>query len=226
MFIVIVGSGEIGSSLAQRLVAAGHEIGVIESDQGRCTALEDELGHLAVLGDGTEAASLARAGVGRADILIATTSRDEDNLVACQLARYRFQVPRTIAVVSTPEHARLFPLLGVEAAVDVTDLAVSHIQERISVDGMVHLIPMPGDQGRTLVMIRIPQESRLAGRPIKDIALPDDALISMVISRGGTASVPDENTLVQAEDEILAVTNTQRKEELRELFTEQFRESG
>ncbi len=226
MFIVIVGSGQIGKSLAGQLVSAGHEVGVIEMDPARCEALEDELGSVVILGDGTEVGVQAKAGVSRADVFIATTRSDENNILSCQIARHRFNAPRTISVVNLPEHTRLFGLLGIEAAINVTELVVNQIQEHLSIDGIVHLMAMPGNNGRTLVSIRIPRESRMAGRPISEIDLPDGALISLVIGRDGTTSVPTQETLVQAEDEILAVADAKFHEELVDLFTQQFAEAG
>ena len=100
MYVLIVGAGRVGVSLARWLLAADHEVAVIERDAARCAALENELGSISVAGDGTEADILARAGANRADVFIAATGRDDDNMVACQLARHRFGASRIVAEVN------------------------------------------------------------------------------------------------------------------------------
>ena len=226
MFIVILGSGRIGASLARHMVAAGHEIGVIDHDPLRCTALDDELGSVSVLGDGTDPEILAKVGANRAESFIATTSSDEDNLVACQLARHGFDIDRTFAIVNHPERSRLFDLLGIQSSVDVTELAVNRIQELLFVDGMVQLMPLPGDESRTLVAIRVPRESPMNGRPVKDLFLPDGAFISLVIGKDGNAIVPEDTSIIHADDEILAVANSQDQDLLRDMFVGQLGETG
>ena len=221
MHVVIVGSGRIGRSLARWVVSAGHEVTAIDSDPARCAAIEEELGSVAVEGDGTDVGTLARAGTVRAEVLVATSSSDECNLVVCQLAKHRFKVPRTVSLVSSPDHARLFNLLGIDVTINVTDLVVGRIEEELSIHGLVHLMRVPGADGGALVAIKIPPDSGIAGRRVKDVALPNGTLISLVISRDGKASIPGENTRIQAEDEVVAVTTSQEEDELRQLLTEE-----
>ena len=117
-------------SLARSLLAADHEVALIDRDVDRCASLEDELGSILIAGDGTEAGILARAGANRADVFIATTSRDDDNLVACQVARHRFGAKQAISLVNIPEHEALFGRLGVDAVVNTTELIVVRIQQQ------------------------------------------------------------------------------------------------
>ena len=219
MHVVIVGSGRIGNSLARWLVSSGHEVTVVDSDSSRCAAIEAALGSIAVEGDGTEAGTLARAGANRAEVLVATTSSDESNLVVCQLAKHRFKVPRAISLVRSPDHARLFNLLGIDATINVTDLVVGRIQEELSVHGLVHLMRVPGVDGGSLVSVKIPRDSGVAGRRVKDVSMPTRTMISLVISKDGKASVPGENTTIQAEDEVVAVTTSEEEDDLRQLLT-------
>ena len=132
MYVVIIGAGRIGTSLARWLVAAENEVAVIDRDPSRRASLEDELGSISVVGDGTEAGVLAKAGANRADIVIAATGRDDDNLAACQLAKHRFGASRTMSLVHIPEHERLFHLLGIDVSINSTDLIIGRIQEELS----------------------------------------------------------------------------------------------
>ena len=129
MYVLIVGAGEIGVALARWLVAAEHEIAVVEKDASRCAAVDDELGSISVIGDGTEAEVLAKAGANRADVFIATTGKDDENMVACQLAKHRFGASRTISLANNPDNERLFNLLRIDSTVNTTDLVVGRIQE-------------------------------------------------------------------------------------------------
>lgn len=131
MYFVIVGAGRIGISLAKRLVAADHEVAIIDRESVNCIAVDEELGSVSVVGDGTEAGVLMKAGVNRADVLIAVTGRDEDNLVACQMAKHRFNVERTIALVNIPDHERLFDMLGIGVTINATELVLNKVQEEL-----------------------------------------------------------------------------------------------
>ncbi len=221
MYVVILGAGVIGTSLARWLVSNDHEVAVVEISPARCEDMDEELGSVTVRGDGTLPGVLADAGIGRADAFVATTGRDEDNLAACQLAAHHFNVRRTVSLVNLPEHEGLFTALGVTSPISVPDLVMARVQEDLAIQGMVHLMPVQGDTDRTLVAIKVPPESAVAGRSLKDIALPDGTLISLVISRDGTMSIPGEDTTIQPEDELVAVTTGEEEEALRELLTKQ-----
>jgi trk system potassium uptake protein TrkA len=131
LYFVIVGAGRIGTSLAKWLVAADHEVAVIDREAVNCNAVDEELGSVSVVGDGTEAGVLMKAGANRADVLIAVTGRDEDNLVACQMAKHRFNVERTIALANIPDHERLFDMLGIGVTINATELVLNKVQEEL-----------------------------------------------------------------------------------------------
>jgi len=110
-------------------VTTEHEVSVIDREPSACAALDDELGSISVVGDGTDPGVLSKAGANRADVLVATTRSDSDNLVACQLAKHRFGAARTISVVSISDHERLFNMLGIDVTINTTELIVGKIQE-------------------------------------------------------------------------------------------------
>ena len=102
MYIIVVGVGRLGYHLTKALLEEGHEILGIEKNAAICETVTDELGSICLRGDGCEAATLNEAGTGRADMLIAITGDDEDNLDACQVAKHKFNVPFTIARIRNP----------------------------------------------------------------------------------------------------------------------------
>ena len=140
MHIVIVGANNVGQSLARWLVSAGHEIAVVDKDPSGCAEVDAALGSVSVSGEGTDVSTLAKAGINRADVLIAATGRDDVNLVCCQLARHHFGVPRSISVVGNSNYKELFGLLGIDVVIDVTELILNRIQEGLSSHGLVELM--------------------------------------------------------------------------------------
>ena len=220
MHIIIVGAGRVGSSLAGWLVSAGHEIAVVDWDRSRCASLDEALGSVSVVGDGTDAGVLSKAGINRADVLIATTRKDDVNLVACQLAKPHFNVSRTVSMVSVRVHAELFSILGIDLAIDVTEIVLGRIQESLSHPGIVHLMPVSGIDGKSVVSFKVPARFGTEGRPMSNISLPDGTMIPLVITREGDATIPGDNTLIRAGDEVVAVTTAQLEEDVRNLFTE------
>ena len=222
MFVLIVGAGTIGSSVASWLISAGHEVAVVEINTERSQVLQEQLGSIVVTGDGTSVGDLSIAGAIRADVLIATTSSDECNLMSCQIAKHGFSVLRTMSLVNLPEHVAVFDSLGVDVCIDSTVLLSTRIQEELSPEVPFRLVPMPGKQGRTLVAIRVTAESGMPGRFIHEIPLPNGTFASFVVSRDGSAYIPNEETILRTDDEILAITSGQDDAELIGLLVTSF----
>ena len=132
MYVVIVGGGRVGSAVARWLIDADHEVTVVEADASKCAALEEELGSIVVVGDGTEPATLGHAGANRADVFIAATPNDQENLVACQLAKRRFGALRTVSLVDVAERERIFHVLGIDVVVNTTELVVGQVQRDLA----------------------------------------------------------------------------------------------
>ena len=129
--MIIVGAGKVGAEMARWLIEADQEITVIDRNPDRCAAIEEELGSVAVAGDATESAVLRGAGAIRADVVIATGSMDEENLVICQMAKHLFNVERVMSIVSISEHVDLFNRLGIDVTVDTTAIQVAELQQGV-----------------------------------------------------------------------------------------------
>ena len=220
MHVVVVGGGRLGQAVARWLVSAGHEIAVVDSDPRRCSAVDEAFGSVSVFGDCADGSVLARAGANRADAVIATSNDDGVNLVACQIAKHRFEVPTTISIVNHPDHVDLLALLGVNVAVDVPDLVLNRIQEGLTSQEITHLKPLPANgQDRSLVSIRIPREYGADGHRLKDLNFPEGTLPSLVITRDGEPHLATDDLEVRAGDEIIAVTTAQGEDEIHEILS-------
>jgi len=214
MYIIIVGGGEIGYYLSKALLDEGHEVLVLEKNPGIKESICDELGSVCVQGDGCEAATLAEVGTGRADMLIAVTGDDEDNLVACQVAKYKFNVPRTIARIKNPKNEAIFKKLGIDVTVSSTNVILENIEEEVPTHPLTHLLTIR-DKGLEIVEVKIPPESATVGKAIKELSLPPESVLSLIISKERKPRVPTANTVIQAEDQIIAVTPPESEEALR-----------
>lgn len=220
MYIIIVGGGQIGYHLSKALVADGHEVLVIEKNAAVSQLLSDELGSDMVLhGDGCEVVILAEAGTSRADILVAVTGEDEDNLVACQIAKNKFAVPRTIARVINPRYEALFQKLGIDVTVSSTSILLGYIEHEIPSHPLLHLMDIH-DRGLEVVEVTIPSESRLPGKKIRDISLPSETVLSLIIRKSQKPIIPDAETVLEAEDQVIAITPVGSEATLRILLTE------
>jgi len=213
MYIIVVGGGNVGYYLAKTLLSEGHEVFILDKEAQRCNFISEQLGGVCKRGDGCEARTLADAGTERADMLIAVTDEDEDNLVACQVAKHKFNVPRTIARVINPENEKIFKKLGIDVTVSSTNLILEHIEEEVPTHPLVHLLTLKGGN-LEIVEIKIPPDSPVAGKRMNDVAFPPDSVVCLVIGRWG-AHVPTGDTILEAEAQLVAVTKPEGEEALR-----------
>src|SRR5437870_1496425 len=165
MYIIVIGGGKVGFYLAKELVESNHEVLVIEQDPEKAREVQDELGDIVLEGDGCEATVLDKAGTARADMLLAVTGDDEDNLVACQVAKQRFNVNKTVARINNPKNESIFQKLEVDITVSATSAIMAHIEQSLPTPHLSVLLKLK-DTGLELVEVRIPDNSRVVGQPI------------------------------------------------------------
>ncbi len=217
MYIVVVGCGNVGYHLTKALLAIGHETLIIDKDARLCDSLEDELGSVVLQGDGTEVQVLKKAGVGRADLIIAATPRDEDNLATCQLAKHLFETPNTMALIKDPQNEALFKLLGVDVIVNSTHLILSTIEGEIPGHPLVHLMNLKALH-LEMISINIPQDAAVVGKSLEDIDLPPSSFISLVVKHQGPV-MPSEEVVLDSGDDVVAVTSPEEEQLLFETLT-------
>jgi len=214
MYIVIVGGGRLGYYLTKALLDEGHEVLIIEKNATICENIVGEMGSVCVRGDGCETSTLAEVGTSRADMLIAVTGDDEDNLVACQVAKHKFKVPRTIARIRNPKNETIFKELGVDVTVSSTNIILERIAEEVPPYPLTHLLTIR-DRGLEIVQVRIPPEATTVGKTIRELSLPPGSTLSLIIRKEHKPIIPKASTILQAEDQIIAVTTPDLEETLR-----------
>jgi len=214
MYIIIVGGGKVGYYLSKALLDEGHEVLVIEKKESKCDFICNELGSVCMRGDGCEAATLAEIGTGRADMLIAVTGDDEDNLVACQVAKHKFNVSRTIARINNPKNETIFKKLGIDVTVSSTNIILENIEEELPTHPLTHLLAIR-DKGLEIVEVKIPPDSNIAGKSVKELLLPQECELALIIPREEKPHVPTDKTILQAEDRIIAITPPESEGVLR-----------
>ena len=132
--MIVIGGGKVGYHMSRHLLERGEEVTLIEKDGERAEWLEGQLGSIVMKGDGDEMAFLGTTGMERADVVVAATGDDEDNLVALQLAKKRFHVPLTIARVNNPDNVEIFKTLGVDDAISATEILLGAMEQRMAED--------------------------------------------------------------------------------------------
>jgi len=217
MYAIVVGGGKVGLNLARELLNKGSEVTLIEQRRDRYSAIEAELEYVAQYGDGTELWVLERAGIQRADLLVAVTGDDEDNLLVCQIAREKYLVDRIIARVNNPRNKQYFDLLGIQPSVSATDLILRLIEHEVPQYGTVHLLDLPGEKLEIIEMEVVPG-APAAGSAVQDIAMPEGTLVISVLREGG-GFVPKADTVIEAGDEVLVCLDPGLEDDVTPLFT-------
>ena len=216
MYIIVVGGGKVGTYLTQTLLNDGYEVLLIERSPDKVEGFTEQFGAVAIAGDGAEASTLAAAGAARADVVIAVTGEDEDNLVVCQMAKQKFQVGRTIARVNNPKNERLFRLLGIDVTVSQTNYILNLIEQSIPESSFVHLLSLRHSD-LAIIEAKIAESSVVAHQAIGEIQLPVDSVI-VAISRGPHLILPTPGAEILPGDEVIAVTHREQEDELRRLL--------
>ncbi len=217
MYVVIAGGGRIGRYIAEDQVAKGNDVTVIERIAERCEDLVANHPVLVIQGDAGDTRYLEQAHLDRADVFVATTHEDEENLVACQLARVEFGVRRTISRVNTPKNVAIFQKLGIEA-VSSTQLISQLLENEFGVGELIHLSSLKGGKV-SLVEVRVPAAGEGAQVPkarfVSDLDLPHDVVLCAIF-REEQVIIPRGTTQLLPGDEVLALTTPELEDRLRQ----------
>lgn len=216
MYAIIAGGGKVGFFLARELIEQGHEVLIVENNPERAEFIANELGNVVLRGNADEASTLAEAGAERADVVVAVTGDDEDNLVLLQVAKRRFGTRRTIARINDPRNENLFRMLGIDATMNATQVMLSVLEQEIPQANLVPLLRLRNTDVEVVEAV-VDSRSRLAGRALSTVELPPESTIAVVI-RKGAAFFPNGSSVLEPGDEVVALTRGVHEPRLRGLF--------
>ena len=216
MYVIIVGAGQLGYSLTKFLIGEGHEVLLVEKSPSRYAQLSEELGESILLGDGSELSTLMDMGTNRADVLVAVTGKDQDNLIICQMAKILYLIPKTISKVNDPKNEELFQNLGVDATVSSTKIIASLIEEKIDAGMSIPLLHFKGGNVE-IFKTELSSDSPLVDQKISELELPDDCNITAAL-RGDEVIIPRGHTVLKEGDTLIILIGKQGKESFKKMF--------
>ena len=214
MYVLIVGAGKVGESLARGLANTGYDVALVEKDESISRKIAEDLDNVLVIsGDGCDPARLEDAGVARAQVVTAVTGDDEDNLIICQLARDTFGVPRVIARVNNPRNEITFQKIGIDT-VSSTTIITKLIEEEATIGDIFTLLALK--RGKlSIVEANLKSASPAVGKSIKELKLPADSILATII-RENQIIFPKGETALHPGDSIIALTTIEQEKALRE----------
>jgi trk system potassium uptake protein TrkA len=216
MYVIIAGAGKVGWNLARELIAKDREVTLIESNHDRFRVVEQELEHAVQYGDASELWILERAGIQRADLVIAVTGDDEDNILISQVAKEKYGVQRIVARVNNPRNLPHFKMLGIQPAVSATDLILRLIEHEVPEYGLVQLLALE-EEHLEIIELEVLPGSIAVGKQVQEIALPEGSLVISVL-RSGRGFVPKADEVISAGDQVLLILDPGLETEITTLF--------
>ncbi len=217
MKVTVCGAGKVGTFIAYDLLAAGHEVLMIEKDPDRAARASERLQARWFVADACELSSLHESGLQETEVVVAATGEDQVNLVISLLSKQEFAVPRVVARVNHPKNHWLFnETWGVDVAVSTPHLLTALVEEAVSVGSLVQLLQFDGGDA-SLVEVTLAPASPAAGKAIAELDVPRDAsIVAMVRQR--KLLVPRDDTVLQVGDEVLALVTKESEEAVRQLL--------
>jgi trk system potassium uptake protein len=221
MFVLIAGGGRTGAQLARLLLSQNHQVHLVDNRRDVLARIHRELPTEVIFeGNPLDLEVMEQAGINKADVVAACTTSDDANLVICYIARKSYNVRRTIARVNNPRSAWLFnDTFNVDVAVNQAEILAQLIEEEMSMGDMITLMKLRRGN-YSIVEETIAFGARAIGIQIKDLGLPDRCVVAAII-RKGEVIVPRGVTILEAEDEVLAVTDPDGARLLCDLFSAQ-----
>jgi trk system potassium uptake protein len=215
MNIIIIGDDRLSYHLGKLFIGKGHTLFIVNRNTEHCSYLAKNLKAVIINGDGSDPDILYQAGAHIADVIIAATPYDQDNLVICQLSSSYFQIPQTLAMVNDPDNVAVFEKLGFKA-ISPTQIMGDIIDKLASFDSITHLLPI-GEGKINITEIRLSENSPVIGKQLKDLDLPVDALISCIF-RKDEAIIPRGLTTLEINDRILVISKPDIQGRVQRIF--------
>lgn len=216
MNIIIMGAGKLGYHLAKTLLDNGHKVTIIEKDKAKCERTSNSLDMHVFCADASRIEALAAVSAGKCDVFIATTKKDEDNLVACEIAKKQFKVNKTIAKSNHHSNISLMKRLGIDIVLDDVQNITQLIEHEIE-SSNIQLVADIGNSKAVINEYQIPFEWSLSGKKVMELEIPEECVL-VYLKRNGVFMIPRGNTIIMGGDEIIALTVGSASKKLKKLF--------
>ncbi len=217
MRIILIGDDQLAYFLSKKFVAEKHRVTIINAHPAEAIKFSHQIKATVIVGDGTHPTILKEAEVEKTDLVLALTSHDEDNLVACQIAQHYYGVPRTIALVNDPAHQQFFEQMGINVAFSATQILANLIEKRADFEDITNFFAV--DRGQiTVTEIILHEDSPALQKTLQNLELPTGALIGCII-REDRAFVPHGWSNLQIGDRLILISQPEHYEQLLEILT-------
>lgn len=201
--VLLIGGKSKAASMAASLLEQGYRVTAINASHEDCLHLADIKGLDVICGNGTKPHTLDEAGAGDFDIAIALTGKDTDNLVACQLCKKQYKIPKTVSLVGDPNKTAFFYQMGVDSVVCAVSAVTGIIQQQALIDEMTNIVPI--GKGRVqIIEVQITGESPVEGKKLWEITLPKESIVGCIL-RGDTTLIPRGDTRILAGDTLVVL---------------------
>ncbi len=206
MKVIIIGGSKLSYYLVKTLQAARHEVVVLESRKELCEKLANELEVDVFFGDGTNIVMLEQAGARNADFMVAITGKDENNLIACEIGKKKFNIKQTIAKVNNPKNIEMFYKLGIDKPVSSTQIIADMIEQEIEYEGMKTVFRI-SDSGKRIVEFSLSSKSNACNKTLQEFNFPGESKVVLITRKDGEIIMPSGSVYMKAEDTILMVSD-------------------
>ncbi|MBE0576626.1 MAG: TrkA family potassium uptake protein [Desulfuromonadales bacterium] len=217
MRVIIVGGGKVVYFLARQFASKGHKVTIVTDNEEEAGAFSRRLKATVLPGDGSDPGVLEEAGARRADVVLALTAYDQDNLAVCQIARRWYLVPRTVGLINDPENEEIFRKLGVSVAFSATQIIARILEERADFEDISNLIPV-AEGGVTVSEVVLRTDSPVVEQELQHILFPEGALLGGII-RDSEVIVPRGGTRLLGGDRLIVISESDCYDQLLHLLT-------
>ena len=204
MYVVVVGGGNVGYYLTKMLLAEKYEVTLLDWNHDRATSLQDELDDIVMCCNGTSIDGLKNAGCARADVIVATTGDDEDNLAICQFGKKYFKVPKAIARITNPKNERVFKELGVSTAISGTSAMAEALKRYVAKQSLETLLTFNHGE-MVLVETELTEDSPVIDKKVSEVILPNDCVLCLIL-RGEQVIFVNGNSVLAVKDLVIAIS--------------------
>jgi trk system potassium uptake protein len=216
MYVVIVGGGQVGYYLTKTLLSKGYEVTLVDWNFNKVQLLEKELGEAVMFASGSSIDGLEKAGCARADVIVAVTGDDEDNLVVCQLGKKYFNVPKAVARIKNPKNERVFRELGVGTTISGTTSITEAIERYVAKTQLTTLLTFEHNE-MALVEAELQNDSPVIEKRISEIILPYECIITLIL-RGRDVLFAKGDTILKPRDMVIAISTQSEQDNLRRIL--------